>query len=88
MTPAYYEKALKIKYSRDDVSSQMFDLIKSHIIFDFGVIHGVYMNNIINSIQVEMSNPTGKWSSTWASLGKSVNRIVKKYVDDIVALPE
>ena len=88
VTPAYYEKALKIKYSRDDVSSQMFDLIKSHIIFDFGVIHGVYMNNIINSIQVEMSNPTGKWSSTWASLGKSVNRIVKKYVDDIVALPE
>ena len=42
-TPAYYETALKIKYSRDDASAQMLDMMKANIDFNFGYI---YANNI------------------------------------------
>lgn len=34
--PAYYEVALQSKYSRDDVSSQMLDLIREGRVFDLG----------------------------------------------------
>lgn len=41
VTTAYYEVALKVKYSRDDVSSQMLDLIRDSIRFDFAYINDV-----------------------------------------------
>ena len=39
VTPAYYEVALKIKYSRDEESVKMLDLIKDGIKYDFGYIY-------------------------------------------------
>ncbi len=86
VTPAYFEKALKVKYSRDDTSSQMFDLIKGHISFDFGVVHGPMMENISTLLRVEICYPTGTWVSTWASKEGAVNAAVTKYLDDIMSL--
>lgn len=34
--PAYFETALKVKYSRDDDSARMYDLIRDGMILDFG----------------------------------------------------
>ena len=39
VTPAYYEVALKVKYSRDEESVKMLDLIKDGIKYDFGYIY-------------------------------------------------
>lgn len=39
IVPAYYEKALKTKYSRDDESEIMLDYIKNSAVYDYG-----YMN--------------------------------------------
>ncbi|MGM9625400.1 MAG: hypothetical protein ACI3XM_06790 [Eubacteriales bacterium] len=44
--PAYYEKALKIKYSRDDASSQMLDIIRNGISCVFPVAFGNYCNDL------------------------------------------
>lgn len=38
--PAFYEKSLKSKYSRDEESEEMLDLIKDSIIFDLGYLSG------------------------------------------------
>jgi disulfide oxidoreductase YuzD len=35
VTPAWYETALKVKYSRDDLSTQMIDLIKDSATSNF-----------------------------------------------------
>lgn len=88
VTPVYFEKALKVKYSRDEVSSQMFDLIKKNVVFDLGMINAVIMNNINSDIKTETSYPSGKWASKWASKEKSVNKAMKKFYDDIMSLPE
>ena len=37
VVPAYYEVALKQKYSRDEISSQMFDLVLDSIYYDLGM---------------------------------------------------
>jgi len=46
VTPAYYETALKIKYARDDVTSQMLDIIRGGIYFDFGYVNTLSMGGI------------------------------------------
>ena len=38
--PAYYDRALKTKYSRDDDSEEMMDIIKDSIIYDLGYVSG------------------------------------------------
>lgn len=40
VTPAYFETAVKSKYSRDSETSQMLDLVVSGIYLDFGYIFG------------------------------------------------
>ncbi|MCL2099376.1 MAG: hypothetical protein FWH24_02940 [Oscillospiraceae bacterium] len=45
VTPAYYEIALKLKYSRDDETSQMLDLIRAGIRFDFGTVNAINLND-------------------------------------------
>ena len=86
VTPVYFEKALKVKYSRDDVSSQMFDIIKSHISFDFGVVHGPMMENISTELRQEICRAKGTWSSTWAAKESTVNTMVSDYLEAILAL--
>lgn len=93
VTPAYYEKALKVKYSRDDVSAQMFDLIKEHISFDYGIVHGPMMEYISTSIRNAISHPGkfdggGNWSSIWASKKDAVKAANDKYLEAIMSLPE
>ena len=88
VTPAYYEKALKVKYSRDDISSQMFDLIKGHISFDYGIVHGPMMGNISTYLREEISYHRGTWSSTWAAQKDAVKATNDKYLEDIMSLPE
>jgi len=46
VTPAYYEVALKEKYSRDNTSSQMLDLIHDSMYTNFGYCYASMLNNI------------------------------------------
>ncbi len=50
VTPAYFETALKVKYSRDDDSSQMFDFIRENIEFDFGYIYTAALGGMCDSL--------------------------------------
>jgi hypothetical protein len=63
--PAYYETALKIKYARDDYSSQMIDLIYNGIKGLFPLVYGAtYANNIFTWSFLE---PLQKKSTAWVS---------------------
>ena len=46
VTPAYYESALKLKYARDDISSQMIDLIKENMTTNFIYAYTNSLNGI------------------------------------------
>jgi len=56
VTPAYFEIALKQKYSRDEETSQMLDLIRAGITFDFGTLNSINMadvNKIFRDLMTE-----------------------------------
>ena len=44
--PAYYEKALKTKYSYDKESAEMLDYIKDGRVFDFGYLNEMMVGNL------------------------------------------
>jgi len=65
VSPAYYETALKVKYSRDDISAQMFDLIRGGIRFQFGITYSGVLDNVSTFFKGQVMN--GNWASYWAS---------------------
>lgn len=86
VTPAYYEVALKQKYARDDIVSQMLDEITGSIRFDFGFIYSASLNDLIKVFRNingdEASNP----ASTLRSTEKALNRLLDNLVKEIKAL--
>ena len=66
--PAYFETALKMKYSRDEDSARMFDLIHSVMTLDFGYIY----NNAIGTPLSVVS--TGFKNENMASSAVAANR--------------
>ena len=45
LTPAYYEIAMKVKYSRDDISSHMLDIIRDGAYLNFASIYNESIGN-------------------------------------------
>ncbi len=46
VTPAYYDVALKVKYSRDDMSGQVIDIIRDSMMTDFCYANSTSVNEI------------------------------------------
>ena len=81
--PAYYETALKKKYTHDDESVKLLDMIVDSRVFDFGFVYdgwkgfGFYLQNIIN----------GSQSSDFASYyAKNSSASIQHYNEVIAAL--
>lgn len=67
VTPAYYETALKLKYSRDDETSRMLDMIRDSISFDFGYINNQSLDGVMAQFRDLLKLDSGKAASTLAS---------------------
>lgn len=67
VTLAYFETALKVKYARDNDSSQMFDIIREGASFDFGYIYTASLDGI-NDVFKNTIQSGGSWASKIASI--------------------
>ncbi len=63
VSPTYFESALKVKHSRDDESSVMFDLIKSSVTFSFATS----FTTSIGDPQNLFKNTLIKFNKNWIS---------------------
>jgi len=61
VTPVYYESAIKFKYTRDNDSADMIDLIREHVETDFAA---VWSESIDNIAQFFRANHTAKNSTS------------------------
>jgi len=85
VTPVYYETTLKKKYSRDDETSQMLDLIREGVRFDFGMANTMCLENIANIIReltfdqkTDFVSRYEKYEPTWQ---KALDKLVEAYQD-------
>ena len=83
-SPAYFETALKIKYSRDDDSARMFDLIRENVVFGFGSIYkGI---GIDFEIKPQIYNNDPNWASYYDSKAPSYKAIIDEFYEKVKAL--
>jgi hypothetical protein len=80
VTPAYYEIALKKKYARDDESSQMIDIIRDGLRFNFGFLNSMSIGPFIGGMFRELMNAK---STDFASY---YDKKAKKFEQDLAKL--
>ncbi|MBO6053866.1 MAG: hypothetical protein J6Q17_09015 [Clostridia bacterium] len=78
--PAYYDTALKTKYSRDTMSSQMIDLIHDTSMTDFAYAYN-YSISSIGTVMRSVVAANGSLASTVAKSVKAVRKQLSKLVD-------
>ncbi len=80
VTPAYFETALKVKYSQDNETSQMFDIIRDGAEFNFGNIY----SNAMNLVGDQIKNAIGKNDTNWASRVAGIEANTQALLDTLV----
>jgi hypothetical protein len=80
VTPAYFEVALQGKYTRDNESVQMLELIRDSIKYNFGY---VYMVNAFYSLRnlANQGNGSKDFASYWKRQEKAFNKELEKMID-------
>jgi Bacterial extracellular solute-binding protein. len=81
--PAYYEVALQGKYSRDDVSVQMLDIIRSDRVFDLGYYNST-LSGAFDSVGYSLvTDKNHDFASFYAKNETSVMTNMEKVLNDV-----
>jgi hypothetical protein len=81
ITPVYYDLALKNKYSRDEESAAMLDLIHDSITTDFAFTWGDSIGGMLNLFYDNIRNT--KFSSVIAKQERMWNKNLEKLVENL-----
>ena len=85
VVPAYYEVALKTKYSRDDESAEMLDLIRGCLAFNFGSINSSNIGGPVQLIRQVVQSSKGSYSRSAKASEKGItiklNKLLEAYLD-------
>jgi len=85
-TPAYFDKALKSRYSRDVETSEMMDLIKDSVLINFESLYNESIGNPWFVLRTLMPSKRDNFTSYWASNKKVIGKTLEKALDKIKAL--
>ena len=80
VVPAYYETALKTKYTRDDESIAMIDMIVNSRVFDLGYVYDGWKGASF-IFQNLISNNNPNFESEWASKESAVTTYYQSVID-------
>ncbi len=80
VTPAYFEVALKTKFSADEESAKMYDIIRGGMKLDFGFIFSNIMENPVTNVYIN-SVKDGGFASTLASYNEKITTALANYID-------
>ncbi|MCL1793158.1 MAG: hypothetical protein FWG34_04750 [Oscillospiraceae bacterium] len=76
--PAFYDVALKTKYSRDDESAEMIDIIRNGLVFDFGMIYSTEVGGACLILRDLMSNKKREFTSTFEKNERAYEKALEK----------
>lgn len=84
--PAIFETSYKVKYNTTDskLQSEVFDIVRSSLIFDLGRIMNSSFNNVFGLIPDAINGNTGKFASNLASSQKGIEKKLQKWMDTLL----
>lgn len=81
--PLYYENSLKVKYTRDNESAQMIDIIHDGLGNSFALAWhqslNTFLQNVINSAAMTKDSFASKYASNEKILNKKLNLLIESY---------
>ena len=85
VTPAFYETALKVKYSRDDETVQTLDLIKDGVTFDFVTLYSTgdgekYAQIVANLLKEGSTDIASYYAENSSAAEAYFNEIIDSYL--------
>ncbi|MPM74543.1 hypothetical protein SDC9_121531 [bioreactor metagenome] len=83
ITPAYYEIALKKAYARDDKMSQMLDIIRDTVSFDFALVNSNVLENIEWLIPFYVLKEGGSFASEYDKISAKLGTDLSGMIDTI-----
>ncbi len=84
VTPAYFEVAMKSKYSRDEASSRMLDLVRDGAMFNFGFVNSSSCSNMMHILRTVASGNKGYATVLAGNLNAyqtALDKLVQAYKD-------
>ena len=78
--PTYYDVALKSKFTRDNESAEMLDIIRSGLNFDFGIVFASQTNSAGWVIRTCVNQPSFNFASTIEKNMNSHNKALAKFL--------
>lgn len=85
VVPAYYDVALKTKYSRDDESAEMLDIIRKGFDMDFACVCLDYTKWVLLEMRYMVQAKNFDMASRIAKLEKQINSNLEKLKEDILS---
>lgn len=79
--PAFYEVALQTKYTRDEDSIAMLDIIMNGRNYDFSILHGSSLNNLPYIFRELIANKKSDFASKYAAIEESLKSSVDKLIE-------
>ncbi len=81
--PAYYETSLKVKYARDDFTSQMLDIVHDNLRVSFPLAYDYYLDgNIIkNTFSAPLTSKSTDFASTMAKITPTVTAKLAEMIE-------
>ncbi len=83
VVPAYYDISLKVKFSRDDESGRVLDLLMDGRVFDFGYVYQTGLPFVLDTL---VSANNGNSESFYASKMKSAQKVIDKVINAYLEL--
>ncbi|HHX53659.1 MAG TPA: hypothetical protein GX704_02010 [Clostridiales bacterium] len=80
VTPAFFETAMKYKYSTDENSIEMLDIIRAGALFNFGFVNSVSCQNMIHIFRAMVQGNT-PYASLYAKNESKYQAALTKLVD-------
>ncbi|MBR6736538.1 MAG: hypothetical protein IKL92_06745 [Oscillospiraceae bacterium] len=77
---AFYEQTLKTKYSPEENSSRMLDLVSDSRTFDVGQVYG--WGSMISKMTTMTKNGASNWASSYKSLQRVAERAIKNSIEN------
>ena len=82
-TPAYFEVALKVKYTRDTLASQVVDLISDSAYTNFGYVYYPNLNGLdFRKLMSSKNNNFSSWYAKYEKAGvKGLESVIEAYLN-------
>ena len=86
-TPAQFETTMKLKYSESEVEAEMYDIIRSTVVFDIGRLFNQELGDMTD-IFFKASGSGNSWKSVSAGYSKLLPKMVEKISNAFLALQD